>query len=198
MPSEPSPGVEPQVAIAWSIAQVDGVDIASTSTSSSLARNGSTFFPLATARVNEQEETKVTAQSDVSSMPATAVYNEHGSEHYTALLASLAQAKDGLNARLTEWKEVIGDKEKSKEVLPPGTAGQKGMGKAMMMVQAAKQTDGRADEARSVADVTGKLASKSGSSGGQASQQPASMGLPTDDQESDEDDDDIVAEVMAD
>ena len=119
------------------------------------------------------------------------VYNEPDSPHYTALLASLAQAKDGLNARLTEWKETVGDTEKSKEVLPPGTAGQKGMGKAMMMVQAAKQVDGRASSGSTTTTTT----TMAGTSPRTQVKAPI-VGLPTDDQESDEDDDEVDIDAV--
>jgi len=69
----------------------------------------------------------------------------------------------------------VGDKEKHKEVLPPGTAGKQGMGKAMMMVQAAKEADGRAG-----GEAVGGEATKG---------QKEVVGLPTDDQESDSDED---------
>lgn len=188
------------VTIEWSIAQVDGADFAGPS-SSSLARNGSTQFPLdlnATSPAqqdrSEIDDEGSSAQVPAVETPPVQVYNTLDSSHYTALLTSLSSAKDTLNARLTEWKDVIGDKEKTKEVLPPGTAGQKGMGKAMMMVQAAMQTDGRAGEG---AEDRAALARSGGESGGSASRRGVAVaGLPTDDQDSDEDDDVDVAAVL--
>lgn len=195
-----SPQTPQHVTIEWSIAQVDRVDLAGPS-SSSLAREGSTQFPINfNDSSNPQRELgdnnndrTFTSTSNVDTPPVQ-VYNTSDSPHYTALLSSLSSAKDTLNARLTEWKDVIGDKEKTKEVLPPGTAGQKGMGKAMMMVQAAKQTDGRAGEG---AEDRAALAGSGGESGGSVSGKGGAVaGLPTDDQESDEDDDADVAAVL--
>ncbi|KAG7527330.1 hypothetical protein FFLO_07041 [Filobasidium floriforme] len=194
-----SPQIPQHVTIEWSIAQVDGVDLAGPS-SSSLAREGSTQFPINfNDSSNPQRELgdnnndgTSTSTSNVETPPVQ-VYNTSDSPHYTALLTSLSSAKDTLNARLTEWKDVIGDKEKTKEVLPPGTAGQKGMGKAMMMVQAAKQTDGRAGQAEQGAALAGSGVESGGSVSGRGG---AAAGLPTDDQESDEDDDADVAAVL--
>lgn len=194
-----SPQSPQHVTIELSIAQVDGVDLAGPS-SSSLAREGSTQFPLdlnaASPAQQGQSETNdgTSISSPAVETPPVKVYNNSDSPHYTALLSSLSSAKDTLNARLTEWKDVIGDKEKTKEVLPPGTAGQKGMGKAMMMVQAAKQTDGRAGEGE---DRGTALVGSGVKSGGSASGKGGAVaGLPTDDQESDEDDDADVAAVL--
>ena len=188
------------VTIEWSIAQIEGVDLAGPS-SSSLACEGSTQFPLNPDNSSKDQQEVGNDNNDRASIsspavetPPVQVYNTSDSPHYTALLTSLSSAKDTLNTRLTEWKDVIGDKEKTKEVLPPGTAGQKGMGKAMMMVQAAKQTDGRAGEG---AEDRAALAGSGVGSGGSASGKGVVVaGLPTDDQESDEDDDADVAAVL--
>jgi hypothetical protein len=195
-----SPQTPQHVTIEWSIAQVDGADFAGPS-SSSLARNGSTQFLLNANESSKSQQEVGNKNNDATSTaspavetPPVQVYNTSDSPHYTALLTSLSTAKDTLNARLTEWKDVIGDKEKTKEVLPPGTAGQKGMGKAMMMVQAAMQTDGRAGEG---AEDRAALARSGGESGGSASRRGVAVaGLPTDDQDSDEDDDVDVAAVL--
>lgn len=146
----------PTVTIDWNIIPPTGVD----PPTSTLATGSSSFTP--------RPQPTDPSDGTTSSAP-TQVYNQDNSQYYQDLLSSLNQAKDGLNARLTEWKDAIGDKEKSKEVLPPGTAGKQGMGKAMMMVQAAKEADGRA--------------------GHQSNGQQSLVGLPTDDQESDEDSD---------
>jgi hypothetical protein len=135
---------QPAVVIEWDVRPLPD-----TKHPSETSASGSTSFRL--------DQTQTAKSED-----AVEVYNTTDSAYYTALLTSLSEAKDGLNSRLTDWKDVIGDKEKSKEVLPPGAVGKKGMGKAMMMVQAAKETDGRGS---------------------------AKEGLPTDDQESDEDSD---------
>jgi hypothetical protein len=58
--------------------------------------------------------------------------------HYTHLLTSLEEAQVSLNQSLTEWKDAIGDSEKHKEQIS-----KPGMGKAMMMVQGSRETDGR-------------------------------------------------------
>jgi hypothetical protein len=195
-----SPQTPQHVTIEWSIAQVDRVDFAGPSFSS-LAREGSTQFSLKINNPSKPQQEVGSNNNDGTSTasqavetPPVQVYNTSDSPHYTALLTSLSSAKDTLNARLTEWKDVIGDKEKTKEVLPPGTAGQKGMGKAMMMVQAAKQTDGRAGEG---AEDRAALAGSGGESGGSVSGKGGAVaGLPTDDQESDEDDDADVAAVL--
>jgi hypothetical protein len=199
-PRKMSPQTPQHVTIEWSIAQVDGVDLAGPS-SASLAREGSTQFPLdlnaaspAQQGRSETNDEGSSAQVPAVETPPVQVYNTSDSRHYTALLSSLSSAKDTLNASLTEWKDVIGDKEKTKEVLPPGTAGQKGMGKAMMMVQAAKQTDGRAGEgAEDRAALSGSGVRSGGSASGRGG---AVAGLPTDDQESEEDDDADVAAVL--
>lgn len=73
--------------------------------------------------------------------------NTDDSPYYSALLASLADAKDKLNADLTIWKEAIGDREKSKEAVPVAHKGKQGLGKAMMMVKAAKENDALPDDA---------------------------------------------------
>lgn len=78
----------------------------------------------------------------------------------------------------------MGDREKIKEVLPPGTAGKQGMGKAMMMVQAARQVDGRVG-----GGVVGGGGGVAGG-GGLEEQTGNVVGLPTDDQESDSDEGD--------
>jgi hypothetical protein len=195
-----SPQTPQHVTIEWSIAQVDGVDLAGPS-SSSLAREGSTQFPInlndssnPQRELGDNNNDRTSTSTSNVDTPPVQVYNTSDPPHYTALLSSLSSAKDTLNARLTEWKDVIGDKEKTKEVLPPGTAGQKGMGKAMMMVQAAKQTDGRAGEG---AEDRAALAGSGGESGGSVSGKGGAVaGLPTDDQESDEDDDADVAAVL--
>jgi hypothetical protein len=62
------------------------------------------------------------------------------------LLASLATAKEQLNADLTIWKEAIGDREKQKEAVPAAYKGKQGMGKAMMMVKAAKENENLPDD----------------------------------------------------
>lgn len=195
-----SPQTPQHVTIEWSIAQVEGVDLAGPS-SSSLARTGSTQFPRNANAASKDQQNVGNNNNDGTSTaspavetPPVQVYNTSDSPHYTALLTSLSSAKDTLNARLTEWKDVIGDREKTKEVLPPGTAGQKGMGKAMMMVQAAKQTDGRAgDEVERGKSLSGSGVRSGGSASGRGG---AVAGLPTDDQESDEDDDADVAAVL--
>lgn len=62
--------------------------------------------------------------------------------HYTNLLAALEAAQASLNHTLTEWKEAIGDAEKIKEVVA-----KPGQGKAMLMVQGAREVDGRKNPA---------------------------------------------------
>lgn len=71
--------------------------------------------------------------------------NAEDSPYYSALLASLASAKEQLNADLTIWKEAIGDREKQKEAVPVHK-GKQGLGKAMMMVKAAKENDALPDD----------------------------------------------------
>lgn len=72
--------------------------------------------------------------------------NAEDSPYYSALLASLASAKEQLNADLTIWKEAIGDREKQKEAVPAMHKGKQGLGKAMMMVKAAKENDALPDD----------------------------------------------------
>lgn len=72
--------------------------------------------------------------------------NAEDSPYYSALLASLASAKEQLNADLTIWKEAIGDREKQKEAVPAAHKGKQGLGKAMMMVKAAKENDALPDD----------------------------------------------------
>ncbi|GHJ86236.1 hypothetical protein NliqN6_2638 [Naganishia liquefaciens] len=72
--------------------------------------------------------------------------NADDSPYYSALLASLASAKEQLNADLTIWKEAIGDHEKQKEAVPAAHKGKQGLGKAMMMVKAAKENDALPDD----------------------------------------------------
>jgi hypothetical protein len=72
--------------------------------------------------------------------------NSEDSPYYSALLTSLATAKEQLNADLTIWKEAIGDREKQKEAVPAAHKGKQGMGKAMMMVKAAKENENLPDD----------------------------------------------------
>jgi hypothetical protein len=58
--------------------------------------------------------------------------------YYTQLLASMEAAQAELNQSLTQWKDAIGDAEKFKENIS-----KPGMGKAMVMVQGAREIDGR-------------------------------------------------------
>ena len=164
------------ITIEWSIAPVTGVQ------NTSLPPTGSTSFSLqpSSPRSSSTNPTPISPNTPTQAgPPSPRTYNQEDSAHYTLLLSSLSQAKDTLNARLTEWKELVGDREKIKEVLPPGTAGKQGMGKAMMMVQAARQVDGR---------VGGGGGDAGG--GGSKEQKGNVVGLPTDDQESDSDEGD--------
>jgi hypothetical protein len=175
-----SPPPAQNITIEWSVAPVDAVQ------ESRLPPTGSTSFalqPKSSQSSSAENDSSTPNAATTAGPPPPRVYNQDDTAHYTALLSSLSQAKDTLNARLTEWKEVVGDKEKHKEVLPPGTAGKQGMGKAMMMVQAAKQADGRAGE-ETARDSGG------GEKGSDETQgQKETVGLPTDDQESDSDED---------
>ncbi|KAI5455494.1 hypothetical protein NCC49_000302 [Naganishia albida] len=72
--------------------------------------------------------------------------NTDDSPYYLALLSSLADAKEKLNADMTIWKEAIGDREKHKEAVPITHKGKQGLGKAMMMVKAAKENDALPDD----------------------------------------------------
>lgn len=95
------------------------------------------------------------------------------SPYFSSLVHTLSAAQTELNARLTDWKELIVNGEKEKEVAPAAAMGKKGMGKAMMMVLAAKEADGRAQEERGTQVASGQL-----------------EGLPVDDGDEDSDDED--------
>jgi hypothetical protein len=72
--------------------------------------------------------------------------NTDDSPYYLALLSSLADAKEKLNADMTIWKEAVGDRERQKEAVPVTHKGKQGLGKAMMMVKAAKENDALPDD----------------------------------------------------
>lgn len=72
--------------------------------------------------------------------------NAEDSPYYLALLSSLADAKEKLNADMTIWKEAIEDREKPKEAVPAAHKGKQGLGKAMMMMKAAKEVDALPDD----------------------------------------------------
>ncbi|KAJ9106043.1 hypothetical protein QFC20_004103 [Naganishia adeliensis] len=72
--------------------------------------------------------------------------NADDSPYYLALLSSLADAKEKLNADMTIWKEAVGDREKQKDAVSAAHKGKQGLGKAMMMVKAAKENDALPDD----------------------------------------------------
>lgn len=119
------------------------------------------------------------APSSPSPSDAVSPLNADLSPHYSALITTLRAAQSTLNARLTDWKDLIGPQlEKHKEVAPPAAQGKQGMGKAMIMVMAAREADGRQPEQRK----TGVQADGS---------------KPTDDQESDSEEDEIPVDEGA-
>lgn len=146
------------VTISWSILPPANITFPATPSTGNLA------IPLASSS---------TSAPIPATDPPVIVNDPSSSPHYTSLLQSLSSAKDALNARLTDWKDSIGDKEKHKEVGPPGG---EGIGKAAMMIRAAKETDGRGVMAVGVGAKVGKK----------------QEGLPTDDQSSDEDEPETV------
>jgi hypothetical protein len=107
--------------------------------------------PEGTLSVSIPTENEHVVELNIGTTPATSgdgvkVTNVDDSPYYTALLASLAEAKEKLNEDMTIWKDAIGDREKQKEAIAAGTKGQQGNGKAMMMVKAARENDALPDE----------------------------------------------------
>lgn len=107
--------------------------------------------PEGTPSVNIPAENEHIVELKIETIPTTSedsikVNNVDDSPYYTALLASLAEAKEKLNEDMTVWKEAVGDREKQKEAIPAGRKGQQGIGKAMMMVKAARENDALPDD----------------------------------------------------
>lgn len=167
----------PSVTIAYDISPPSGL---SSEDASRFPTSGQQSFPLSTAD---------SLPASDSAQPSDAVepLNADLDPHYRSLVSTLRIAQAELNSRLTDWKDLIGPQlEKHKEVPPAAAQGKQGMGKAMIMVMAAREADGRQPEQRRHLNGTGAAT---------AVQPDGSK--PTDDQESDSEEDEIPADEGA-